>query len=547
VLGAIIGDISGSRFEWANIKTKEFEFLTYRCAVTDDSVMSLAVAQAILDCDGEYSRLDEHAVGRMREIGGLYPNCGYGGMFKRWLFSQEPQPYNSYGNGAAMRVSACGFAANNLEEVKLLVRKVTEVTHNHSEGIKGAEATAVCVFLARNGMNILELRDYVNAHYYPLNFTLNGIRDAYKFDVSCQGTVPQAIMAFLESAGFEDAIRNAISIGGDSDTLAAITGGIAEAYYGIPPDIRKHALTFLDERLTRIIVNFENAFPPAMEKHGNSQSGTISLKANLDSAVAEQVTAMLLLHFTNGYRLDSPIELARFRAFAAEELGEGITLPDEKLKRCISTCGITYAGKVYAVSTQTKERIKELAEKHFADGAQAIFFAEFYAKNGNWLFDASIVSETMLIGVLSRLFPNLSFTQAYFGYTDASVVSVLESEILRVWGDNVLLTYAQIAERLQYIPMARIRSTLGQNRDFIWNSRETFSHVSRIDITNEERETICEAATRECKARGYFSIAGLPSGEIEARNDELSITALHSAVFRICLSDKFDENGKIII
>jgi type I restriction enzyme M protein len=269
VLGAIIGDIVGSRFEWDNIKTKEFDFLTFRCAVTDDSVMSLAVAQAILDCDREYANLEKHAIRRMRELGRMYPHSGYGGMFKRWLSSDAPQPYNSYGNGAAMRVSACGFAARNLEEVKLLSTKVTEVTHNHPEGVKGAEATAVCVFLARNGMNVLELRDYVNTHYYPLNFTLDGIRDSYKFDVSCQGTLPQAIMAFLESTGFEDAIRNAISIGGDSDTLAAVTGGIAEAYYGIPADIRKHALTFLDERQLRILVNFENAYPPALEKNGN--------------------------------------------------------------------------------------------------------------------------------------------------------------------------------------------------------------------------------------------------------------------------------------
>jgi type I restriction enzyme M protein len=219
---------------------------------------------------GEYADLGKHAVRRMRELGRRYPHSGYGGMFKRWLADDAPEPYNSYGNGAAMRVSACGFAARSLEEAKLLSLKVTEVTHNHPEGVKGAEATAACIFLARGGMNILELRDYVNAHYYPLNFTLDGIRAAYKFDVTCQGTVPQAIMAFLESTGFEDAIRNAISIGGDSDTLAAITGGIAEAYYGIPADTRKHALTFLDERQLRILVDFENAYPPALEKNGNS-------------------------------------------------------------------------------------------------------------------------------------------------------------------------------------------------------------------------------------------------------------------------------------
>lgn len=267
MLGAIIGDIVGSRFEWNNIKSKEFDFLTYTCELTDDSVMSLAVAKAILEVGDDIDALGSLTTKYMREIGRKYPNCGYGGMFKQWMVADSMGAYNSYGNGAAMRVSACGFAARNLEEAKLLSCKVTEVTHNHPEGIKGAEATAVCVFLAREGKNILEIRDYVDQHYYPMNFTLDGIRGSYRFDVTCQGTVPQAIMAFLESTGFEDAIRNAVSIGGDSDTLAAITGGIAEAYYGIPVEIRKHALTFLDERLLKILTEFENKYSPALEKN----------------------------------------------------------------------------------------------------------------------------------------------------------------------------------------------------------------------------------------------------------------------------------------
>jgi type I restriction enzyme M protein len=266
VLGAIVGDIVGSRFEWNNIKTKEFEFLTYRCGFTDDSVMSLAVAKALLDCANDHTKLGEWAVTSMRELGRPYPDCGYGGMFRQWMYADNPAPYHSFGNGAAMRVSACGFAAKTLDEAVTLSRKVTEVTHNHPEGIKGAEATAVCIFLAKSGKNILEIRDYVDKHYYPMSFTLDGIRDHYTFDVSCQGTVPQAIMAFLESTGFEDAIRNAISIGGDSDTLAAITGGIAEAYYGIPNDIRQHALTFLDERLLKILTDFENIYPPPLKR-----------------------------------------------------------------------------------------------------------------------------------------------------------------------------------------------------------------------------------------------------------------------------------------
>ncbi len=266
MLGAIIGDIVGSRFEWHNIKTKEFDLFTYNCSVTDDSIMSLAIAQAILDCNGDYRKLSSAAVRRMQEIGRPYPHCGFGGMFYQWMYSDNPQPYGSFGNGAAMRVSACGFAANTLEEAVKLSKAVTEVTHNHKEGIKGAEATAVAIFLAREGKSILDIRDYIDKHYYPMDFTLDSIRDSYQFNGTCQNTVPQAIMAFLESIDFEDAIRNAISIGGDSDTIAAITGGIAEAYYGIPTEIRERALAFLDERLLKILIEFENIYVPISEK-----------------------------------------------------------------------------------------------------------------------------------------------------------------------------------------------------------------------------------------------------------------------------------------
>jgi type I restriction enzyme M protein len=266
MLGAIIGDIVGSRFERDQINTKEFDFLTYRCSVTDDSIMSLAIAKAILTCDGNYDKLGDISVNCMQEVGIVYPNCGYGENFNTWMYSNKPQPYNSFSNESAMRVSGCGFAAKNLNEAIMLAKKVTEVTHNHPEGIKGAEATVVAILMAREGKNILEIRDYINEHYYSLDFTLNSIRDTYCSNDTCQGTVPQAIMAFLESTGFEDAIRNAISIGGESNTLATITGGIAEAYYGIPTDIRKHALTYLDERLMKILVEFENIHVPALEK-----------------------------------------------------------------------------------------------------------------------------------------------------------------------------------------------------------------------------------------------------------------------------------------
>jgi len=263
MLGAIVGDIAGSRFEWDNIKTKRFDLLTDRCACTDDSIMSLAIAAALLAWDGsDDARLGELAVKAMRDIGQPYPHCGYGGRFGRWMYEDTPCPYNSFGNGAAMRVSACGWAGQSLNEVRRLSRAVTEVTHNHPEGIKGAEATAACVFLARTGQSIPEIRDHVDRRYYPMDFTLNGIRAGYSFNETCQETVPQAIMAFLESTDFEDAIRGAISLGGDSDTLAAITGSIAEAYYGIPDEIRQRALSFLDKRLLTILTDFERRYPP---------------------------------------------------------------------------------------------------------------------------------------------------------------------------------------------------------------------------------------------------------------------------------------------
>jgi type I restriction enzyme M protein len=283
MLGAIIGDIVGSRFEWNNNRSKQFDFLTYKCSVTDDSIMSLAIAKALLESKADYSDLSENAVKHMQEIGRHYPNCGYGGRFRDWIHSVNPKPYGSYGNGSAMRVSACGFVANSLEEVKQLSKAVTEVTHNHPEGLKGAEATAVAIFLARSGKNLLEIRDHITKNYYPLNFTLDGIRDSYEFNESCQNTVPQALEAFFESNDFEDAIRNAISVGGDSDTLAAITGGIAEAYYGIPTVIRKHALTFLDERLLKILVAFENQYPSKMEKV--NADGSVGIERSKETKV----------------------------------------------------------------------------------------------------------------------------------------------------------------------------------------------------------------------------------------------------------------------
>jgi len=281
----------------------------------------------------------------------------------------------------------------------------------------------------------------------------------------------------------------------------------------------------------------------------NQQTGISSLflsRIVLDPNIVDKLTNIISTRFTNGYRIGSLIELKRFRSFAAKDLDVQITLTDEELNCYIEVCGMIYEGKVYAVSTGTKERIRKLVEKYFAEGAQAIFFAEIYSKNENWLFEASVVSEDMLTDILRRLFPELKFTRTYFGIIDVPALNALESEILRVWGDDILLTYNQLAERLRYIPFDRIKYALGQNSDFIWSSAETFSHISRIDITNEEREAIREAVERECNIRGYASITDLPFEEIKERNYELSVSAVHNAVYRICLSDKFDKKGKIV-
>lgn len=257
MLGAIIGDIVGSRFEWNNYRSKDFIFFHENSHMTDDSIMTIAIAKAILSSKPDRSDLGEKAIYYMRYFGHKYPNHDYGGMFSDWLMTANPKPYNSFGNGAAMRVSACGFVAKSLEDANLLSKLVTEVTHNHPEGIKGAEATTVAIYLARTGHTIPQIREYINKNYYNLNFSLDEIRDTYQFNETCRDSVPQAIEAFLESESFEDAIRNAISIGGDSDTIAAITGGIAEAYYGIPENIREKAMKYyLNGTIKAILAEF---------------------------------------------------------------------------------------------------------------------------------------------------------------------------------------------------------------------------------------------------------------------------------------------------
>ena len=275
MLGAIIGDIAGSRFEWKNYKGKDFEFFHKDCEFTDDSVMTIAVAQALMDTAPKYNDLDKASVKRMQEIGHLYPDAGYGGHFQTWLMERQPKPYGSYGNGAPMRVSACGFMAKSLDEAKRLSYEVTKVSHNHPEGIKGAEATTVAVYMAWNGKSKEDIKKYIVKNYYKLDFTIDSIRPKYRYDISSQGSVPPAIEAFLEGKDFEDVIRNAISIGGDSDTIGAIAGGIAEAYFGIPAEMQKKAKTYLDDRLIKIVDDFYKKLPAKKSMSDNSFFGKI--------------------------------------------------------------------------------------------------------------------------------------------------------------------------------------------------------------------------------------------------------------------------------
>ena len=248
MIGAIIGDIVGSRFEFDNIKTKKFEFFDRDCVFTDDTVMTIAIGKAVY----KYANLDnfkEHLVSIMHEVGGKYPDCGYGGRFLDWILNESTEPYYSCGNGSAMRVSAVGWYAQTLAEAEEFAKISAEVTHNHPEGIKGAQAVAGSIFLAKIGSSKEAIKDYIENNYYTLNFTLNEIRPTYEYEIVCQNSVPQAIQAFLESIDFEDAIRNAISIGGDSDTVAAICGSIAEAFYGVDEEIKETALSYLDDYL----------------------------------------------------------------------------------------------------------------------------------------------------------------------------------------------------------------------------------------------------------------------------------------------------------
>ncbi len=255
MLGAIAGDMIGSPYEFNSHKTKDFPLFSERSGFTDDTVLSVAVADMLVtqeDSARNYAKA-------FKSYGRRYPHPtgGYGARFYDWIWSDNSEPYGSWGNGSAMRVSPIGFAFDNLDAVLAEARRSAEVTHNHPEGIKGAQATAATIFLARIGTSKAEIKAYVESQFgYNLNRTVDEVRPTYEFNESCQETVPEALIAFLDATDFEDAIRNAVSLGGDSDTLTCITGGIAEAFYSVPEAIAHEVLARLDNHLRDITKQF---------------------------------------------------------------------------------------------------------------------------------------------------------------------------------------------------------------------------------------------------------------------------------------------------
>ena len=259
--GAILGDIIGSPYEFdRGGKKKDFPLFSMNSCFTDDTVMTLAVADAFMGIpgDAEPAHITQRLVHSLQKWGRLFPYAGYGGMFRSWLRSGDPQPYGSYGNGSAMRVAAVAWLFQDLQTVRQMARLSAAVTHNHKEGIKGAEATASAIFLARTGSTKAEIKAYLVKHFrYDLSRTCDEIRPHYHHVESCQETVPEAITAFLEGESFEDVIRTAVSLGGDCDTLTCIAGSIAEGFYGVPEALKQECRSRLPAALLPILLRFE--------------------------------------------------------------------------------------------------------------------------------------------------------------------------------------------------------------------------------------------------------------------------------------------------
>ena len=301
--GAILGDIIGSPFEFdRGDKTKNFDLFSKGCGFTDDSVMTIAVGEALLAVGPEAAvkEIEDAVASNMQDWGKRYPHAGYGGSFRHWLKEKNPKPYGSYGNGSAMRVSAAGWLYDSIKRTREVARATANVTHNHPEGIKGAEATASAIYMARNGSSKEEIKAYIEMEFhYNLDRTLDEIRPGYHMDETCQRTVPEAIIAFLESKDFEDAVRNAVSLGGDTDTLGAITGSIAEAFYGIPAVLIAECKSRIDKGLmTDILDEFDHVLGRSVDTYSDEMDETQAnkmIEAAIDQYYIQQDKNGMLL------------------------------------------------------------------------------------------------------------------------------------------------------------------------------------------------------------------------------------------------------------
>lgn len=260
MIGAVIGDVVGSKYEFDNIKTKDFEFLASDCYFTDDTVLTMAVCEVLLEVSKDMTddEIRSMMTRSIRKWGRKYPDESYGIRFGRWLMADDEKPYGSFGNGSAMRVSSAGWLFDDMETTRRMARLSAEVTHSHPLGVKGAEAVAAAVFMARNGASKKDIWFYMEDEFdYDVHFCCDEIRETYSFDETCEGTVPEALAAFFDGTDFEDSIRNGVSLGGDTDTLCAITGTISEAYYGVPADYEAEVRYYLTDEMNSLYERFK--------------------------------------------------------------------------------------------------------------------------------------------------------------------------------------------------------------------------------------------------------------------------------------------------